>query len=311
MLVVPKSRSNGPLPADIRQAVQALGIKIDHVNKDELYALCPAHEDRKAKNWSVNEHTGQHKCFACGFGGPFIHLVKYMSGETDEQAREWIRKMGGAESLRRRIKGIDVYTPPEPDPVEEADLALYSRPPRWALREKDVSAESCARYQVLWNHRTNSWVFPFRDPYTNQLRGWQEKNGRFFNNFPQHVVKGDCIFGSHLVHETPVVIVVESPVDAVHFDTYGIPGAVSTMGVNLSEDQFSFLLDLDKEIVWALDNDREGKRMSKQIRERFLGRMKMSFYNYGGLTIKDPGEQPSEQLHFGLQNRVSALRMFG
>lgn len=308
---MPTSRFNpGPLPADIRTTVTALGIKIDHVSKDELYALCPAHDDRHAKNWSINERTGAHKCFACGFSGRFVDLVKFMRGKDREDAKEWVRKMGGASYARRKLRSEVVLELPAPREVTEADLFVFNSPPKWAMEEKGVNRWACENYGVLWDKNTNSWVFPIRDPFTNELRGWQKKNKRYFENYPKHMTKSDCIFGSHLLEEvsddTPLVVL-ESPIDPVYLWTCGLELGVSTLGASVSRQQVKFLSESGRKIIWALDNDQAGWRMSEKIIEEFRGKFPMEFYDYGDSKAKDPGEQSFDAIQWGIDNATSPI----
>lgn len=310
-----RSRSSvGPLPLDIQVAVEELGIKIDHVRKDEIWAKCPAHKARMGQvdrhaSWSVNMKTGGHKCFSCGWKGPFITLVKWMQSTDDEKAREWIRQMGGFKHLRARMKGETGYEEPVPDRVTEADMALFVPPPAWALEEKDVSADACKQYGVKWDPKNNRWVFPIRDPYTQELRGWQEKNSKVFINYPEHMSKADCLFGTEIFFG-PRMIIVESPIDAVHIwtylnDSYGFP--LASLGVNLSQEQVSYVIEHSAQVIWAFDNDKAGFQEAERLRREHLGHLPMLFYNYGGAEDKDPGTQTGEEIKWGIENATSSI----
>lgn len=305
-------RSTSPIPADIQSTVEVLGIDVVRVTGDEAWALCPSHSERRPA-WSVNLETGEHSCFACGFHGSFLHLVKFMRGierdpEGDEKAREWIRKRGGIEVAYRKLHGSE-RRKEKAEVITEADLALFDDPPQSALKDRDVDIESCHVYGVLWDGTTDRWILPVREPYTNLLRGWQEKGDGVFLNRPKNLEKSHTLFGFHLLKGLDTAYLEESPLDCVRLHTYSVDGAVSGYGAAVSEIQMRLLADTVPNLVVCLDNDEAGLKMERRIfqeyRHAFRG---LYFADYSHTDKKDHGDMSVEEIEDTLTHKVSALR---
>jgi DNA primase len=300
--------SSDPLPSDIPLTLSDLGIEIDHIVREEAWAVCPnpKHADSDP-SWSINIDTGQHNCFSCGWGGNYIYLVKQVKSLDEEKAEEWIRKRGGIAVARKKLRGETTWEKKQPVEVDEADLALFDPViPARALKSRDVIQEACEEFGVLWNHRNDSWIFPVRDPFTGELRGWQEKSKRLMLNHPEHLQKADTLFGYHLLGGTAYVE--ESPLDCVRLRTYSVDGAVSGYGVHISDDQMDLIVEKADRVVMCLDNDEAGRKKEAQIWQKYRSRTRLYFANYDGIDKKDHGDMTPEEIEFSLDNAISALR---
>src|SRR5688500_6546307 len=100
------SRPN-PLPSDILLTLPELGIDVEKVTKKgEAWAICPnpEHPERSA-SWSIKLDDGQHNCFSCGWGGNYLMLVETVTNHDEEKATQWIRKRGGIDVARKKLRG--------------------------------------------------------------------------------------------------------------------------------------------------------------------------------------------------------------
>lgn len=82
---------------DVGKLLAKLGIEA-RLDGDEYEARCPAHDDSKP-SWSINRTSGQHHCFACGFGGgPASLVIEALDVATlawsGRDAWEWMRSQG-------------------------------------------------------------------------------------------------------------------------------------------------------------------------------------------------------------------------
>lgn len=303
-----------PVPGDVETAMVELGIEITKTTDDELFAKCPAHLLRTGKedqhpSWSVNRETGIHNCFSCGYSGSFVSLVRDVSDQDFGEATAWVRARGSLERVKRKLKASRGSTDTT-KVINEASLALMHAPPLPELAKRKLTLGSALHYGVLWNPNTNSWIIPIRDPDTGQLWGWQEKNERFFKNTPDEVPKSKSLFGLNKFNGTEQIILVESPLDVVRLHAAGIQGGVSSYGVSVSDTQLSLLFDRADIVIIALDNDRDGKRFSARLRERYLGTGKnIRFFNYGSSNAKDPGDMTDEELIRGVEKSHLLLAM--
>lgn len=304
---------------DVREVLETLRVEVVRERGPEILCYCPMHvktvgkEDRNPSFW-INSETGANLCFSCGWKGSVFSLVGNVQEFFDEndnvdyeQVKQWLATLSEitVEELGNRLKKMPEYVAlPQPVPMSEARLALFTEPPQWVLDKRHLSAEAAAKHEVLWNK--DRWIIVIRDPYTNELMGWQEKSetSKDFKNRPTGIKKSSTLFGvQHILKER--VIVVESPLDVVRLDTVGIEGAVATFGAIVSDAQRKLLGKSDV-VIAAFDNpsiDAAGKKACQDMLEmaRKYG-MELKFFNYNGSSAKDPGEMSEAEIMFGLQN---------
>lgn len=309
---------------DIPQVLDKLNVYVLRSRGDELQAHCPGHEARTGKqdgnpSWYINQRTGAHMCFSCGFKGNVFSLIGelkkfYNSEEIDYNAvTVWLANLENItpQELSERLKEAPTYVAPKQElPMDNSRLALFTEPPKWALEKRNVTEESCKNYEVLW-HRDNTWVLPIRNPHDNALWGWQEKveGERIFKNRPVGVTKSRTLFGAHEL--TPeLAILVESPLDAVRIHSAGFVGAVASFGAQVSESQVK-LLRYSETVIVALDNpkvDQAGKKGCQAflIAAKRLG-MTVKFFNYTSTGIKDVGDMTDVQIAWGITNAIDMI----
>lgn len=300
-----RRRSRGPVPGNVPAALDELGIDY-RILGDEAQALCPnpEHHDRRP-SWSCNLTTGDHNCFACGFGGSFAWLVAKVRGLEEGEAAAWVRKRGGVERARaareeREERTVKVYT--------EADLAMFDTPPTWALRDRHLTRDAAQAYGVLWDRELQYWILPIRDPFTGKLWGWQEKGEDYFRNRPHGVPKSETLFGYHLLEPGCRAVLVESPLDAVRILAAGIPYAVASFGAALSDTQLQLILDRCSGLVCALDNDDAGWKRAAWLKENTHRNVRLHYFDYDGTTGKDPGEMNDDDIQRGVTHAYAASR---
>jgi hypothetical protein len=293
---------SNPVPADVPEALQRLGMTalraVDRPSGgSEVQARCPMHkartgsEDRHPSFW-VSTESGAFLCFSCQYAGPFVQLVADVLDIERDDALRWIARLG----VYRLRPADDAQPPPSAEPVAvtEASLALFTPPPPEALAERQLTAEACALYGVLWDPRTGRWIIPIRDPTTNQLLGWQEKGGRYFRNFPDGVKKSLAIFGYHTPYDD-ITVLLESPLDAVRLASAGITGGVASYGAHVSNTQMRLLRRRSGVLVLGLDNDLAGRSARDQLYRLWRPRgIPMRFLDYSGTTAKDVGDMAED-----------------
>jgi DNA primase len=286
---------------------------------DEFTALCPMHLERTGKedtrpSWSINEESGVHHCFSCGYKGTLLTLVAELKeftttwGNLDfDAAKDWLRGNieVNFEYLARQLEEArNSYVPiPAPVAMSEARLAVFDNiPPEWALSARGLTEDGCVLYGVKWNAATNSWITPIRNPKDFKLMGWQEKSQtqRLFRNRPTGVAKSKTLFGIDRF-KGGTMIVVESPLDAVKLGSFGIAGGVSTFGASVSNEQIQIMKSADKLII-AMDNDAAGKKASLDLLERTRKEgMECWFLNYQGLEVKDIGDMDEHLVQYCIE----------
>jgi DNA primase len=309
---------------NIEQVLANLSIDIVRARGSEVLALCPMHKSRTGRedhnpSWWINEETGAHICFSCGFKGNIFSLVAevrelYLGDGLDyEAAKQWLANIEeiSVEELAERLKRVPNYvTVEQPIPMSEAKLALFTDPPQWALEKRQLTEEAARRYEVLWGP-DNTWILPIRDPHDYSLMGWQEKQEgtRVFKNSPAGVKKSKTLFGGH--EQNPdMVVVVESPLDAVRIASAGVIGAVATFGAIVSDAQVKLLRYSDV-VIAAFDNPNIDAAGRKACEEMIVSARKygitLKFFDYASTGIKDVGDMTNEQVTQGIENAKDSI----
>lgn len=293
----------------ITDVLNELNIDYRIVGK-EAVAACPFHSPDRHPSWSVNVRTGLHNCFSCGARGNLASLVSHVNRLTYTDAVIWVNsKVGWAKANKWREDYEVKNFAPDYLKISEADLALFTDPPDVQLLSKRINKDSARRFGVKWNPDRSSWIFPIREPYTNDLWGWQEKNERIFRNYPSGTRKSKTLFGLSAFKHGSTAILVESPVDAVRFDACGYRGGLSSWGVQVSDYQLTLIQQLTESVVLALDNDSVGVSAAARIcaeNASFVNRLRV--FNYGDSKGKDPGELTDDEVIFGIENAVPAMK---
>jgi len=294
---------SSPAPGNIPAALDELGIA-HTVRGDEVVMLCPYHDDRHAGSFSVRLDTGQNYCFSCDTGGGFDRIVRAVLKCDPFTAGRWCRDRAydtdspfEHEELEYSSGKIDTS-----EQVNEASLVLYTAPPQDALESRQIDAETAAAFGLLWDQGT--WIIPVRDPDSGTLWGWQAKRDKFFRNYPPGVPKSLTLFGLGCFRDGDVAVLVESPLDTVRLASAGVPGALSSYGVGVSDEQLAIIRQRASGLVLALDNDMPGMKKTVDIC-RTEHRMDIQVFNYGAQPdAKDPGDMTSEACRWGMDNAL-------
>ena len=315
---------------EVYRALLKLGVDADEV-RDELTGHCPLHLERTGRedinpSWSINQETGVHHCFSCGYRGTLLSLVaevkdlKTSFGLLDfEAAKDWlssnievdlqvlIQQMEASKNTYVRL--------PKPVPMSEARLAVYTDPPEWALLARNVTPELCSKYSIRWDESKNIWIIPMRDENGN-LMGWQEKGQghKHFFNRPPGMQKSKTLFGLS-VWEGSTMVVVESPLDAVKVGVCrNSTEGVAICGAQISITQLDMMRRADKLII-AFDNpavDSAGKKALNDFIDIAKSQgIEFWAFNYGDSLAKDIGDMSTDEVRFGIEHAIHCVKLRG
>lgn len=256
----------------------------------------------------MNLKTGAHHCFGCGAKGNLASLVAHIWEISYADAVVWCNeKVGWARlSQWREDKEITSFSPSAMK-VSEMDIALFIPPPEEMLEAKGITRQAADKYEILWRQEDNSWIFPVRDPYTQQLWGWQDKNDRRFRHFPAGIRRSETLFGLGAFEYGSTAILVESPIDVAYLGSSGTNGGLASFGVQISDRQFSLVREFSSHVVLALDNDIPGMDQSIRLCERDDS---LRVFDYGvEPEAKDVGEMDDElSVLEGISYSISSLK---
>jgi len=291
----------------------------------EISGHCPMHVERTGRedinpSWSVNADTGVHNCFSCGYKGSLLSLIcdlrdfKTDYGLSDyDAAKEWLSSSINVD-LPNLIKQMEESKSsyirlPTVVPMSEARLAVFTDPPEWALKARQVSVEACKKYSVKWSTSLNSWILPIREFETGNLMGWQEKGQleRHFMNRPTGLKKSKSLFGI-TTWSGGTMVVVESPLDAVKC------GGVALCGATVSDAQYELMRKAEKLII-AFDNpavDPAGYKALEDFKVEARKRgIEYWVFNYGDSNAKDIGDMSMNAVRWGIDNAVHCVKLGG
>lgn len=260
-------------PGFVAVVLDALGIEYEE-RGDELWSRCPnpEHKDNKP-SWSINERTGAHHCFSCGFKGGLQFLATTVRGGkvdltdlADDPA-----PVDDDYRVSREMTFPEWNPEVHSTAISESELMMFDEPPEWALRERRIDSFSASVYEVKWDSVRGAWILPLREPKPRsgasrpRLLGWQVKaqKGRLFRNYPVGIRKSSTLFGLESVSKDSVVLV-ESPLDAVLLFSLGYD-AVASCGARLSDVQVELLGEFSR-VILALDNDDAGRKETERLR---------------------------------------------
>jgi len=289
----------------------ALGVDITGGSDKELQGYCPVHHLTKGREasspkWYMNRETGAWLCFSCGQRGSLNHLVELLGGDAELLDSIVI------DVSRTKLARTDddaVVAKPEPKVyISDYKFAKNPLPPSWVLQQRDVTREACELYNVRWDKDGKCFLIPLYTVDGSRLVGWQEKSRGYFNNVPPEVPKSECLFGFQQFTGREMIYV-ESPLDVVRLATYGIYGAVATMGSYVSNVQIDAGLRAAEKFVLAFDDDEAGdtardtmarKLDAQQVTYRLFRYPRGNRIGNAKAKFKDIGELPVEDVRTGL-----------
>ncbi len=211
--------------------------------------------------------------------------------------------------MRLLLGGHTAYTADAVPEVRESDLALYVEVPENVCADRNLDPGSVDHFGVLWDQKTDRWITPVRQPYSNKLMGWQEKGhrDRFFKNQPKGMEKSLTLFGVNEIDSSTAVLV-ESPLDCprVFSVLEGRCCVLATFGAKISDEQLSLFPELGiRTLISAYDNDKAGDLGNLKIMEHLSRQVRLKFWEYGRSDAKDPGDQTDEEISFAFNHAYS------
>lgn len=289
----------------IESLLSSMGLRCRIID-DEAWMVCPYHRDQHP-SFSINTRSGVFYCFACGAKGSLAKFIADMNGVSYANAVITANDIVGHARMNKWKEEQDnISFSPMSLKVTEADMALFTDPPQEALDSKHVTLEATHHYGIKWNTVHNTWIFPYHDPCTNEIWGWQEKNSRIFRNYPAGTKKSRTLFGYAELSYGNAVVLVESPIDCAVVHSAGIADAVSTFGVPTGTYQLELLQrKRSHTLILALDNDKAGIDGTRNLIPEAVKMFKrVQVANYQSTSAKDVGEMNKTEIYQCLEGNA-------
>jgi hypothetical protein len=289
---------------DLLTILDQAGVEGLRDGRTEIFALCPSpSHDERHPSWSINKTTYLHHCFSCGFSGTLTGLLHQLGGadadvadiEVNLRTQGFLRQM---ERVRREPERT--LAPVLPLLTEWSLVNVLADVPERLLAFRRLKRAAADAFQVRWSGDTREWVLPLRSP-TGVLLGAQYKRVGSVLTLPAGLPKGSTLFGLAQMESYDVVVLVESPLDAVRLFGLGIP-ALASLGAWVTPEQVTLLARTFAVVYIALDDDKAGRegtaRTTEMLRRRGCAAVPWSYQGLvdeDGHKAKDPGDVASDE----------------
>lgn len=276
----------------------------------EYWGLSPFKEER-TPSFSINAEKQRFYDFSTGKGGNIIQFIKELNKCTTREAVQKLKAYLGLtddnsySGMPMAVKVARKYKPyppkkaadGKPTILPDSYMELYendkSKLKLW--RDEGMTDEILERFQVRYDPFSNRIVYPVRD-FNGKIvnvsgrtldEHFKEKGIRKYTYF-QKWGEMNVLFGysehSEAIEERGEIILFEGAKSVMIADSWEYRNGCALLTSHISDNQFTFLLQLGKKIVLALDNDvdiytdRNVKRLARylpvqviQDAERLLG----------------------------------------
>jgi 5S rRNA maturation endonuclease (ribonuclease M5) len=233
-------------------------------------------------------------------GGNILDLVALLEGCSIRDAALRLQDRGcgrrdaiNGDEQQLASKGSSASNSPDRLPP-----LAFTLPLRWHtyLEQRAVQPSTAAWFGIGYyagsgflRHRI---VFPIHDSEGQLVayagRSIDGSEPRYL--FPPSFRKSQVVFNFHRAVGCPAgcAVVVEGFFDCLRVHQAGYRNVVALMGINLSEVQEETLLRRFRELVLMLDGDETGRRASRQLAARLLGKVSLS------VAAVPSGSQPDQ-----------------
>lgn len=246
----------------------------------ELDINCPdpTHTDMHPST-SVNLTTGLWMCLSCGARGDLVSLGMLVLKENYQHVRNMLRPCSPEAVVRVARNKLALSTPhrvinrvvlPDDYPTEPMD-EMYKRgfTPQ-TCQKWDIRYVHCETVEMQKGPATlrDSVAIPIKDQ-NNRLLTWcyrrTDRSRRWQPKYLYHpgIPVAPLWFGLRYHYNADTVVIVESAVDAMWLDQWGIP-ALAMLGSSTTDTKLNFLLHY-KQVIIMGDRDKAGIAMTMRL----------------------------------------------
>lgn len=251
---------------------------------DQVAVTCPYHNYGKESHPSCFIYIGDNEkipwgtfhCFTCGQKGNLVKFIATAADRSEYYAKEWLKKNFTEKITNQNIldidKPIELYSMAlqalkEVQTVVNEDILSLLQSWHPYMEQRHISKEIAERFQVKYDPKTESIVFPVKDKNGNLIflttRSIKEKKFHIDSSADKIV---------YLLYETirnkyKQVIVVESQINALVSYSYGFP-AVALFGAGTTKSQIEELNSTNiLHYILMYDNDDAGRKGAERFKK--------------------------------------------
>lgn len=315
--------------ADISLSLNKIGIQFQrrkHKNGHELYFACPTHNHNddpnklRASMAESGKYKGMFNCWACGFKGNLVHLIKFHTGWSFRQIISYLENDYGSSSVVGTQSLIFRLKMNKPERAVHDELPTYSIPDsyrpicsvntkdaelakKWLIEERNIDYESMKKFEIgVGNHSDLGFciIIPviFCDRIHSIFYAQPFKGG--LKRYPKGSPQGDIFFNFDSCFLEKKYVMFESILDVIKYECVTRNQGMACFTNMISDNQLKMLQnfeehgvmpDLDGERGWDLVN-----RMLKVVGKSLW----IEFCPIG----KDPGDCTPQELIDAHNSRV-------
>lgn len=281
---------------DVLRLLAKLGIEVQSATGGELWGLCPAHADRRP-SWSINQKTGVHHCFSCGWGGGPGDLVARTLGDRlawdSRDGWQWIKDQGlliddSAMSLDVELYLVDssrkVFGLPSGVMIE--GLSSWPTPAARYIQKRQITGWQLRRWNVgyaIGGRLAGRIVFPVYDSKSRLLsysaRSFVGDECRYLTPHESEGADDAAIFGERYwptIERRKRLVVVEGAIKCLAVERAvggyqaGLLGATQARNPKVISKLSTF-----EEVLVLTDNDKAGNEAAEYLVASLLRHVKM------------------------------------
>ena len=249
-------------------------------SSDEVSIACPFHNNGKEKNNSCfiyvgedreNLKWGTYHCFSCNKKGNIIDFIAGVLHFSKQEACEWLKS-----NFTEKILTSNLAIDDEIKLNEDKEIKTYLNESildtfqTWHpyIAERHISKEIANQFQLRYDDKTKTIIFPVREPITNKLlfltKRSIDKKQFFIDSSSKKTV---YLLNEIIKRNIKKVIVVESQINALVAWSYGFP-AIALFGAGTTEGQIEELNKTDiLEYILMYDNDNAGRKGAEKFKK--------------------------------------------
>ncbi|WP_404303536.1 toprim domain-containing protein [Paenibacillus sp. DP01] len=247
---------------------------------DKFIACSPFRDTDDTPSFFVDLRDGPY--YGCWFdpgaedpewrsGGP-AKLVAFLRNITEEEARELLHQDGRdapADYITLRLQGPSVNK--RPQPLDNGILADYQRVSSTYLSDRRITNDIQTLFQTGYDQHTRTVTFPWFDAAGRlmNLKHRKVRDKTFWYRKGGAPIRS-LVYGIHIINQRKIkrVILVESETDCLYAWSCGVP-AIAVGGSSFTAEKADIIRKSPiEELLLGGDNDRAGRALRAQIRER-------------------------------------------
>jgi len=276
---------------DLRELIESLGLLKCDLQNDELFCLCPFHNDKSIGSFSININTGLYHCFSCFASGSILSFAFNKGISYNKSLVLWNSVKKDSKDIRIPSKPIDKYF---------LDQYIKNGHPQSALERVEWDVEILKKYHIYCDDEDNI-VFFVPDPI-GRIRSIMVKYGKKDIPLANNYWRDEGYFCGNDIDETEYTIIVEGIWDACYVNRHTNIKTLAIGSCNLTDNQLLYLKNNCK-CIFLLDGDTPGKLARDHIHSEMKDAKYESFYC--GKYNDDPDQIPVDKLNRIIRNAKS------